>query len=352
MLALPACAQSQITLFGLADAGLAVNKLAGSGIKKVYVTSGSMTTSTFGVRGTEDLGDGVKAFFEVSSFYSLKNGAIVGGTAQQNLFGRSAFVGVSSPQLGSIDVGRGNNPSFLPTLNFNAYANSGGWGPLWHATYFNFTQFPSFAGVDGLIHDTAWDDQIHYASPKIGGATVNLHYAPGGISSRGGVANWGANILYQNGPLGLASYYQHTAVESSGAASVDLYTNSFQAGAVRVPANSATTSYFGGASYNFGVLKAFASWQRSRQEISRIGARTAQASVSIPAGQGKVLAEYARTRYTSPALGTPALLQEAVVGYDYNLSRRTDLYANYLRSKNSQFRSAGYTTGIGIRHQF
>ena len=349
--ALPVCAQSQVSVFGLVDAGLAVNKLAGTSAQKVEFTSGSMTTSTFGIRGTEDLGGGLSTYFEVSSFLSLKNGAIVGGTAQQNLFGRSSFVGVSSASLGAIDVGRGNNPSFLPTLLFNAYGNSGGWGPLWHATYFNFTQFPSFAGVDGLINDTAWDNQIHYASPKLGGATINLHYAPGELADQGGVANWGGNILYQAGALGLASYYQHTAVESSGAASVDLYTNSFQAGGVQVPANAATTSYFGGASYDFGICKAFASWQHSRQDVSGISGRTAQASVAIPAGLGKFLAEYAGTRYANPAPGAGALLQEAVVGYDYNLSRRTDLYANYLRSKNSQFRTAGYTAGVGIRHQ-
>ncbi|GGX88935.1 porin [Massilia dura] len=352
VLALPAAAQSQVAVFGLVDAGLAVNKLAGSGARKVYVTSGSMTTSTFGVRGTESLGGGWNAYFEASPFFSLKTGAIVGGTNQQNLFGRSAFVGISSPVLGAIDIGRGNNPSFLPTLRFNAFGNSGGWGPLWHATYFNFTQYPSFAGVDGLIHDTAWDGQVHYTSPNLAGATVNLHYAPGEIAGRRGVANRGANILYQNGALGLAAYYQHTAVESSGGATADWYTRPFDAGAVRVPTNSATTSHFAGASYDFGPLKAFATWQRSRQEISHIRARTAQASVAIPARGGRVLAEVARTRYAGPAAAAETLLQEAAIGYDYPLSRRTDVYANYLRSRNSHARPDGYTAGAGIRHQF
>ncbi|QBE65709.1 porin [Pseudoduganella lutea] len=361
LMALPAVAQSQVSVFGLVDAGVAVNKLAGSGARKLYVTSGSMTTSQFGVRGTEDLGGGAKAYFEISSFFSMKNGSIIGGTNQQNLFGRSAFVGISSPGLGAIDIGRGNNPSFLPTLQFNAFGNSGGWGPLWHATYFNFTQYPSFAGVDGLIHDTAWDGQVHYTSPKLAGATVNLHYAPGEIAGRRGVANWGANVLFHRGPLGLAAYYQNTEVQSSGGATADWYSKPFEANGVLVPANASTKSYFAGASYDFGVLKAFATWQRSRQEISRIHARTAQASVAIPAGGGRILAEYARTRYagpsspvssTSPASRTETLLQEAVIGYDYHLSRRTDVYANYLRSRNSQARPDGYTAGVGIRHQF
>jgi predicted porin len=356
VLAWPAAAQSQVSVFGLVDAGVAVNKLASSGARKLYVTSGSMTTSQFGLRGSEDLGGGARAYFEVSSFFSAKTGAIIGGTNQQNLFGRSAFVGIASPMLGAVDIGRGNNPSFLPTLFFNAFGNSGGWGPLWHATYFNFTQFPSFAGVDGLIHDTAWDNQVHYASPGLAGATINLHYAPGEIAGRRSVANWGANVLYKNGPLGLSAYYQNTAVESTGGATTDWYTKPFDAGGIPVPANAATTSYFAGASYDFGVVKAFATWQRSRQEMSRIGARTAQASVAIPAGSGRILAEYARTRYAGPAARTAAhstaLLREAVIGYDYSLSRRTDAYANCLRSSNSQARPHGYTAGVGIRHQF
>ncbi len=352
VLALPAMAQSQVTVFGLVDAGVAVNKLAGSGVRKVYVTSGSMTTSQFGIRGVEDLGGGGKAYFELSSFFSMKTGAIIGGASQQSLFGRSAFVGISSPSLGAIDIGRGNNPSFLPTLQFNAFGNSGGWGPLWHATYFNFTQYPSFAGVDGLIHDTAWDGQVHYTSPKFAGAVINLHYAPGEIAGRGGVANWGANILYHNGPLGLAAYYQNTEVHSTGGATADWYSKPFDAGNVRVPANAPTRSRFAGASYDFGVLKAFVTWQRSLQEISRIGARTAQASVAIPVAGGRILAEYAHTRYAGPGAPAETLLQEAVIGYDYHLSRRTDVYANYLRSRNSQSRPDGYTAGVGIRHQF
>ena len=85
------------------------------------------------------------------------------------------------------------------------------------------------------------------------------------------------------------------------------------------------------------------------KSASGLGAKTWQMSVQVPAGPGKVLAEYAHTQVNAV---TSQTLEEYAVGYDYNLSKRTDLYVNYLYSKDSLATSTGSALGFGMRHAF
>jgi len=76
--------------------------------------------------------------------------------------------------------------------------------------------------------------------------------------------------------------------------------------------------------------------------------KTTQVSTSVPAGPGNVMAEYAHTRYDN---GTITAYNEYAVGYDYNLSKKTDVYATVGRTNVSGL-SQGQTLGAGIRVRF
>ncbi|MCS6762805.1 MAG: porin [Candidatus Protistobacter heckmanni] len=343
-----AIAQSIITVYGLMDAGFRSTKGIGSSGTTFKFNGGTMTTSYFGIKGTEDMGGSNKAFFDLASLLNSGTGATIGGSASSNLFGRSAVVGLSSTSLGTLSFGHDINPSFLPTILFNAYGDSGGWSPLWHATYFNFTQFSSFTTVDSLVNDTAWDNQVKYSSPSLGSATVSLHYAPGGVAGDSSVANYGGNVLYFNGPLALTAYYQQTKINSPGSSQTNIYAAGTVNG-VTITANQPTNTWMVGGSYDFSVVKAFATYQDSKQSASGLEAKVWSVSAQIPAGPGKVLAEYAGTKLTA---ATSKTLTEWLVGYDYPLSKRTDVYANYLYSKDNTVSSTGYTAGVGLRHRF
>ncbi|OTP68168.1 porin [Caballeronia sordidicola] len=103
-LALPplAHAQSTVTLYGLIDTGLTYVSNAG-GKSEVVAADGVIQPSRFGLRGTEDLGGGTRAVFTLGNGFSLNTAA----DSQPGLmFGRQAFVGLTSNKWGSLTFGR------------------------------------------------------------------------------------------------------------------------------------------------------------------------------------------------------------------------------------------------------
>lgn len=317
-------AQAQVSVFGTMDAGFADVKAPGGNTSQTNFTSGGMTTSHIGVKGSEDLGNGTRAVFELSSFLNTGNGATLGGTTA-NTFARSAFVGLSNNKLGTVTLGRQINPSFLPIALFNAYGDSGAYGPLWHATYFGNSGNPTTQ----VYNDTAWDNAISYQTPQIGGAVVTA------VTSKNatGGDNVGANALYFKGNLGLMAFYQRTEVNSSGSFQNNIYAN--QAGSVAKGV---------GASYDFKVAKVFATFSEADHNATNIHSKTSQVSTLIPAGPGSIMAEYAHTSADKTYV-------EYAVGYDYKLSKRTDVYATVGRTEVTGL-SHGQTIGAGLRLSF
>ncbi|MGF6919449.1 porin [Paraburkholderia sp. 40] len=97
-----ASAQSSVTLYGLISTAIAYanNQKGGS---SWFVANGPMQPPRFGLKGTEDLGGGLHAIFTLESGFSITNGSLSQGG---RMFGRQAFVGLSSDRIGTITVGR------------------------------------------------------------------------------------------------------------------------------------------------------------------------------------------------------------------------------------------------------
>ncbi|MDE1180494.1 porin [Paraburkholderia sp.] len=92
-------AQSSVTLYGLLDVG--VTALSNqSGHRNIVMDTGVLVPNLFGLRGTEDLGGGVKAIFDLEGQFEMATGASIG-----NLFGRQAWVGLDSDRLGTLTAG-------------------------------------------------------------------------------------------------------------------------------------------------------------------------------------------------------------------------------------------------------
>jgi predicted porin len=98
------------------------------------------------------------------------------------------------------------------------------------------------------------------------------------------------------------------------------------------------------------VAKLFATYGRTSHDID-LNDKTLSLGVSVPAGQGKVLAAWAQTRRNGAAVGADRKRNTATVGYDYDLSKRTDLYAMYMNDKITA-QNSGNSFGVGIRHRF
>ena len=109
LLALACCsaqAQSNVTVYGVVDAGLVFERGAPTG-NTSNVSSGVASGSRLGFKGTEDLGNGLSAGFVVESGFGIDTGA----SGQGGLtFGRQTFVSLSSNTLGTISAGRQYSP--------------------------------------------------------------------------------------------------------------------------------------------------------------------------------------------------------------------------------------------------
>jgi predicted porin len=196
-LSLPAFAQSSVTLYGIADAGL--NYTIGTqksvsnghpvgGGNQLALNDGAfgMYGSRWGLKGVEDLGSGLKAVFTLENGFTMNNGAFAQGGDE---FGRQAFVGVESP-LGRITLGRQYDPHLEIVAPFSA---------SW--------QFAGYIGthpddVDNLLSTRRLNNSIKYTMPKLYGVSAEALYSVGGVAgSIGRDQAWSLGVGYDGGPV-------------------------------------------------------------------------------------------------------------------------------------------------------
>ncbi|HEX7647654.1 MAG TPA: porin, partial [Noviherbaspirillum sp.] len=103
-----AAAQTAVSVYGLMDLGV-VAESGGPGGSLLKLTSGISAGSRIGFRGTEDLGDGLKAKFVIESGIAADTGGVTQGGL---VYGRQAFVGLDG-HFGSLTAGRQYAPHFL-----------------------------------------------------------------------------------------------------------------------------------------------------------------------------------------------------------------------------------------------
>ena len=99
-------AQNTVTLYGIIDTGLTYVSNQGGG-RFVGMTSGNESGSRWGLKGSEDLGGGLKTVFQLENGFNSTNGRLGQGG---RMFGRQAFVGLSSDKWGTLTAGRQYDP--------------------------------------------------------------------------------------------------------------------------------------------------------------------------------------------------------------------------------------------------
>ncbi len=112
-------AQSSMVLYGVLDAGVrndsnVAKASTGAAQSLTQFNNGALNTSRFGIRGTQDVADGIKANFKLESGLKPGNGASSNAT---NLFDRTASVGLQN-SLGSLDLGRVTTFAYDTTASY------------------------------------------------------------------------------------------------------------------------------------------------------------------------------------------------------------------------------------------
>ncbi|BDD93180.1 porin [Pandoraea sp. NE5] len=335
-----AFAQSNVQLYGEVDEWLGAQQFPSSQ-RSWQVSGGGMDTSYWGMKGTEDMGGGYKAVFKLESFLRAESGQY-GRFQGDTFFARNAYVGVESP-YGTVTAGRLTPPLFISTILFNPFVGSYVFSPMIAHVYLGLGTGPSYLTDQGVTGDSGWNNAVQYSTPDFNGMSGNVMYALGNSASQNGAKKWSAQFLYFHGPFAATGVYQYVNFNSAPG---DLgSSNPFNP----VPFTSQSVGQLG-LSYNLKYVKVFGQYMytyNDRQEASW-HVNTVQGGISVPAGPGSILASYA---YSRDGGGLDQTRQTWSFGYDYPLSKHTDIYAAFMNDHISG-ESTGETYGAGIRTTF
>ena len=408
-------AQSSVTVYGIVDTGFVGGNERLAGVSSANTVStgntvikqnmagfgtSAQSTSRLGFRGTEDLGGGTAAFFNLEMSLAMNSGSLFSSTST-----RTAIVGLSQKGYGRLAIGTQNTliaDAMAPTITgqFNNIAGSlmfpGVTGTTGSGTTnsnisdgilnrssangntdaFTFRttntlkiqsdRFAGFTGSAMIMANNQDDTQGTVATPN-----TNTGYT-GGKNNQNG---WGvgASYLYKKFQA-TAAYQSFTATNPYTYVTANPNTartaaNGGEAifGSVGTGQNVKDNQAYVGVTYDFGILKAYGSWinrkvtseiiatqfaSRSAQEIGVRGNWTPKVESWASIGNGRIQA-FGNSAPTANITGWQ-------IGSNYILSKRTNLYAIYGQSgtSNVSVNNSNPTSyninnyAAGIRHTF
>jgi predicted porin len=328
-------AQSSVTLYGTLDAGInytsnvANNNIAAtSGHSRWAAGSGSIEDNRFGLRGSEELGGGMKAIFTLEEGFDLSNGQSANGG---KMFSRQAFVGLSNP-FGTLTLGR----QYDATQDFLApLSATGSWGGMNFAHYGNLDQLDADS-------DNAKSNTVKFSSANYAGVTFGGTYSFSNSAQFANNRAYSVGFGYENAGLRIgASYAQQNNPFSNAVGAVTSDGSEF--GSVEQIYHRAR-QYGVGASYTFGPAVVGAVWSQGRFNNDDFGLGStytnnyelnAKYNLTPALGLGA-----AYTYFNGVSVGTKFHGNQLGLQADYALSKRTDLYAQGV------FQMLGSTDGV------
>ncbi|OMG56669.1 hypothetical protein BJN45_03395 [Azonexus hydrophilus] len=351
-----AFAQTNVTVYGIVDMGYINAKANNAGTSKQSfsgIQSGNQMGSRVGFRGTEDLGNGLKALFTLE--YGLNADVGAGswtGTARQS------FLGLTG-NFGTAVAGRLQNPGYNFASKYDVLG-AAVWSPV--------GQLSDNAGLSISARDGLGrlDNAVAYISPSFSGLTIIAAHAFGEQVKNNPIrgadtdpqAVWALAAEYTLGDLNVGAVY-HKLNDIGG-------TDSAQAEHDRA-------EYALGASYDFKVVKLSALYQRASDDnVGNVrsdddSTKLWQVGVGVPVG-AKGMVEVAYGRYKNDRDNGRADLDAKAwgVNYEHSLSPRTVAYVGYGRLNNgsntafTNLNTGALTSngknaaqfGLGMRHSF
>ena len=412
--AVTGAAQADVTLYGVIDlaVGNIQHSLSGSptfpatvdpvdplkntvvgGVNGMF--NGGISPSRWGIKGTEDIGNGLKAVFTLESGIDANSGNVSSAAAALSanaptpnqaaapssingqLFNRQAWAGLSDAKLGTLYFGRVYAPEFDIAV---------GYDPVQAAQLFSPLGFSgSLGGGGGYTEDLRNDNSARYLN-KIGDVNFGGMYKFGNVAgSNSARQGWAVNAGYEAGKLGVQAAYQsfndvlHSGNTNTSAAST------LPAGDIAVT-EANTRNYMIAAKYKVtdaGTVKAgyehitlsTASDINTTSTVGTYYGYTIGSVGNIGASRNQDVYWFGGDYNVTPAINL-------AIGYydysysqsgdskqlngdqryysflaDYSFSKRTDVYfgvmqANFSGPQLAAYMGSNNITAIGMRHRF
>ena len=352
-------AQSSVTLFGLVDAYVGQTStqvdstIVASRVAKLkqnVVNGNGQNTSRWGMRGTEDLGGGMKGLFVLEGGLTPDTGASAVISPQGgSLFGRQAWVGLSGG-FGTVGLGR----------QLTAYDDlRGATNNVYDS---NFATTADVWGTGLRDYQNRSSNAIKYTSPDFAGFSGAITYGLGeNKTATTDAENVAAiHIKYANGPL-LVGFAHQSEKQVAGGNYFGSNTG-IASGIAPAVAFSAKRKYnMVGASYDFGVAKITAQYNQAKGETSATASasdKEVNVGVSVPFGAAAIAAGLSRAKSEGSGVGNDGTNKGTGVSLlgTYALSKRTNLYTGLFATKIESANAATETKvtrfGLGVKHLF
>ena len=314
-------AQSSVTLYGIVDT--AVERASnGTGTSVTRLVAGQGSASRLGFRGTEDLGGGLRAIFNLEAAVNTDNGS--GGAAGGGLmFNRQSWVGLGG-SWGQLTLGRQFRPEARAVFGMDPFDAGSVASPP--NTYAN-TVFRA-------------DNAIVYETPRYGGLVGRVMYAFGEDASgvKRAMDDIGASLQYYAGPVYLAYGYDSRR---------------------NATANDRRTWHSVGGSYDLGAVKLYGAYRVREVGVANLDEANYWIGVGVPIGAWTLQATVGRVNDKTTANRDA---KGYSFGAEYLLSKRTDLYMRYAKLRNENGATFGLDNGVngpapssfvvGVRHRF
>lgn len=340
LVAAPAMAQSNVTIYGVADAyfgfgsepgfsvgtganAKSVSQITGfaptmsiSNKDRSSIEDGGFGGSRIGFKGSEDLGNGLKVVFTLEQGYAIDTGEAspsVGDKDKDSVFSRQAWVGLQG-SFGTVSLGRQYAPGYF-AADYDVFSASA------------ISPQNTLSVLNGMTISTSslarWDNSVKYTG-SFDAVKVQAIYSMGTTEvAASGVSDddkYGLSAAYANGPVSVGVIYHNVG------------------GADTKPDQK---EWLIGAGYDFGVAKVVGFYQKVSDSgnVRNLDAKLWNLGVIVPLGGGNLHFAYAQSTVDNVLTATKAWggVNSAKdwepasysLAYTYPFSKRTTAYAGY-----------------------
>lgn len=298
-----AFAQSTVTVYGRLNVTVERQKV-GNGSNNWVMQNNA---SRVGLKGSEDLGGGLKAGFQIEHGFNINNG----GQSQTNFWARQSEVNLSSSNYGMVRLGNFTSEAYYATSDYVGMHN--------HETGTSSDAFYAYLGRN--------TDKIAYRTPSFGGATFEAAVTAGGTQNR--TTDFAVN--YDAGPLHLGAGYEDKS-----------------------PANKNAKEFAARALYELGAFTVGGYVQRDTDGYGAgFGNRTTfRLAGMYTMGNTELHLNYGHAGDYSKLVGDQAANQYTLA-VNQNLSKRTKVYAFYTKVADKGTIYGDFSSiAVGVRHNF
>jgi predicted porin len=319
-----AAAQSNVQMYGIMDAAVSVEDTGAADGRHTVINSGNQSSSRLGFRGTEDIGNGLKAMFNIEAGVSIDT-----GNADSAMFGRRSVVGLEG-NFGALTVGREYSP-IASVAGASDIFGQGFYGS-------NLSAFNANRLTRRL------SNSVNYKSASMSGFKLMAAYSAGEKATGPSNDLKGVGVEYANGNLYAGAGYHTLKRLTSGN----------------------DKEYAFGAGYKFGDVEVKGNWMVADQEGVNNKFTQYNLGAALAFGPGKVYANLQQNKIENGARGNAW-----AIAYSYALSKRTNLYTTYASLRNNGLAAFGLNASstnvtppttalgadpsvfnVGIRHTF